>query len=293
MLLYYCYRRVFATKSKSWRDIFSTPYGKCYSEYKDKIKALMQEVGNIPCETVSTMSYDNLNLSARYYHTRDNAPLEIMFHGYRSSAICDFSGGIKLAIKNGHNVLAVDQRGHGKSEGKYLTFGVKERLDCLSWINYATERFGKDVKIILDGVSMGATTVLLTSGLELPDNVVGIFADSPYTTPKEIIKKVCRDMRLPPRLTMPFIILAAKLYMKCNLKADAREAVKKSKVPILIIHGEADKFVPCEMGREIYRNCKEGDVLVTIPDAGHALSYMTDPVKYEESIEKFIKKVVS
>lgn len=293
MLLYYCYRRVFVTKSKSWRDIFSTPYGKCYSEHKDKIKALMQEVGNIPCERVSVKSYDGLWLSARYYHTRDNAPLEIMFHGYRSSAICDFSGGVKLAIKNGHNILLVDQRGHGESEGKYLTFGVKERFDCLTWINYAIERFGKDIKIILDGVSMGAATVLFAAGLDLPDNVVGIFADSPYTTPIEIIEKVCRDMSLPPKLAMPLIKLAAKLYMKCNLKVDARETVKTSKVPILIIHGEADKFVPCEMSREIYKNCKDGDVLVTIPGAGHVLGYMTDPAEYEESIEKFIKRVVS
>lgn len=293
MLLYYCCRRAFATKSKSWGDIFSTPYGKCYSEYKEELKALMQEVGAIPCERVRVKSYDGLWLSARYYHTRDGAPLEIMFHGYRSSAICDFSGGVKLAIKNGHNILLVDQRGHGESEGKYLTFGVKERFDCLAWINYAVERFGKDVKIILCGVSMGAATVLFAAGLDLPDNVVGIFADSPYTTPTEIIKKVCRDMRLPPKLAMPLIKLAAKLYMKCDLNADAREAVKKSKVPILIIHGEADEFVPCEMSREIYKNCKDGDVLLVIPDAGHVLGYMTDPVKYEESVAEFIKKVVS
>ena len=253
----------------------------------------MQEVGAIPCERVRVKSYDGLWLSARYYHTRDGAPLEIMFHGYRSSAICDFSGGVKLAIKNGHNILLVDQRGHGESEGKYLTFGVKERFDCLAWINYAVERFGKDVKIILCGVSMGAATVLFAAGLDLPDNVVGIFADSPYTTPTEIIKKVCRDMHLPPKLAMPFIKLAAKLYMKCDLNADAREAVKKSKVPILIIHGEADEFVPCEMSREIYKNCKGGDVLLVIPDAGHVLGYMTDPVKYEESVAEFIKKVVS
>lgn len=290
MILYYCYRKAFSTKKSRGGNILSTPYGWQYKEYKDKIVEMMKEAEMLPYEQVYTESYDGLKLAARYYHTSDGAPLEIMFHGYRSSAICDFSGGIAYAQSLGFNVLAVDERGHGLSEGKHLTFGVRERYDVISWVNWSKSRFG-DVKIILDGVSMGASTVLLASGLDLPDNVVAILADSPYDTPRNIIKKVCRDMHLPPRLAYPFVHLAAKLYMKCNLDdADVCKAVKKSKVPLLIIHGDADAFVPHTMSEEIFKNCKEGDERVVFPGAGHVLSFLVDPERYKKCIKELIKK---
>ena len=67
-------------------------------------------------------------------------PVQIQFHGYKSSALLDFCGGSKLASKIGHNALVVDQRSHGKSEGKAITFGIEERKDCMAWINYVRSR---------------------------------------------------------------------------------------------------------------------------------------------------------
>lgn len=143
-------------------------------------------------ESVFITSFDGVKLYARYYHVRDGAPLQIQFHGYRGSALLDFCGGNKLAREIGHNTLVVDQRAHGKSGGNTITFGINERYDCLSCINYAVERSGKETPIFLSGVSMDAATVLMASELNLPDNVIGIIADSPYSSPEEIIRKVCR-----------------------------------------------------------------------------------------------------
>ena len=289
MLLYYCYKEAFSTRKKDF-DIFSSPYGKEYLHIKEALRDLMSEIDQIPYQQVYTQSIDGLKLAARYYHTKAGAPFEIQFHGYRSSGLVDFCGGTKLALSKGHNVLVVDQRGHGLSEGKHLTFGALEKYDCLSWVNYLIKQFGKDIKIFLLGTSMGASTVLLASGLNLPENVVGIIADSPYAKAEDIIKKVCADKKLPPDMAYSLVSKAAKLYAKVDLKdADVISAVKKAKKPILLIHGEADNFVPCEMSEQILKHIPNGE-RKTFPDAGHVMSYMADPVRYETEVNSFMEK---
>ena len=140
---------------------------------------------------------------------------------------------------------------------------------------------------------MGAATVLMAADLELPANVKGIIADCPYSSPKEIILKTAGDMKFPVKLTYPFIRLAAYLFGHFNLEeTTAVKAVQNSRVPILIIHGEADAFVPCHMSREIAKVCSSPITLVTIPGAGHGRSYLVDPKRYEDAIIKFINSVI-
>ena len=164
----------------------------------------------------------------------------------------DFSGGAYECISRGHNLLLIDQRAHGKSDGKVITFGIKERFDVKSWIDYSIHRHGENVKIMLYGISMGAATVLMASELNLPKNVVGIVADCPYSSPKAIIKKVTGEMGLPATLFYPFIRLGALIFGGFDPSSAAPIlAVKNTDIPILLIHGDADDFVPCEMSDEI------------------------------------------
>ena len=113
------------------------------------MRRIYQQLTNRPCESVTIVSADGLTLSGRYYHVRDGAPLDLCFHGYRSHPFTDFSGGAELSLSMGHNLLLVDQRAHGKSEGRTISFGILERQDVLCWANYAAERFGDQVQIIL------------------------------------------------------------------------------------------------------------------------------------------------
>ena len=246
-----------------------------------------------PCEQVFIRSRDGLRLAARYYHCRDGAPLEIQFHGYRGSAIRDFCGGAAIALAAGHNVLLVDQRAHGKSEGRTICFGVKERFDCLDWVDYALRRFGPDARLLLCGVSMGASTVLMAGGLPLPEQVKVIIADCPYSSPMEIIRKVCRDLRLPPRLMEPFLRLAARLYGGFSLTgASALEALRQCRVPVLLIHGEDDRFVPCQMSRDLRDACAAPVQLLTVPGAGHGLSFIVDRPAYEQAVARFVAQAL-
>ena len=292
MISFYTYRMVFYSAKGQEEPLYHLPQGSQYEKHHPNIQKSIDEMLALPFEAVYITSFDGTKLYARYYHVRDGAPLQIQFHGYKSSSTLDFCGGCKLARKLGHNALIVDQRAHGKSEGNTITFGIKERRDCLCWINYARERFGENIPIILSGLSMGAATVLMATDLELPDNVIGIIADCPYSSPKEIIQKVSRDLHLPPGLVFPFIRLGAFLFGHFNLmEGSAITALNHAKIPVLLIHGEDDRFVPCEMSKELQAACASPFTLVTIPDAGHGLCYLTDPVLYEEATMKFINSI--
>lgn len=284
-----CYRLVFYNANISEHDPYVVPSGEQYAKVGETILKTIANLDALPYEYVEIISHDGIRLAGRYYHFYDNAPVQILFHGYRSCGLQDMCGGSLLARKNGCNVLLVDQRAHGKSGGHTITFGVEERWDCLSWIQYAIGRFGCNTKILLVGLSMGAATVLMASDLQLPKNVVGIIADCPYTTPGEIIRSVCRSIHLPAVLLYPLVMIGALLYGRFYIwKGSAVRAVARSKIPILLIHGEDDRFVPCKMSKQIHAANPGIITLVTIPEAGHGLSYMLDPKQYESVIQKFL-----
>lgn len=290
---YYAYQIAFFSPKREKGENYHLPQGEQYEEHLDNIQKWIDEMHAIPFEKIYTPSHDGKQLYGRYYHTLEHAPIQIMFHGYKSSAYLDFCGGIKYAIKSNHNVLVVDHRSHGNSEGSVITFGIKERLDCLSWIQYVNHRFGDDTPIILSGLSMGAATVLMASNLNLPKNVVGIVADCPYSSPKEIIMKVCKDMHYPPKLMYPFIKLGAHLFGRFNLtECDALTCVKQAKVPILLFHGDDDRFVPCDMSRAIREANPEQITLEIVPNAGHGLCYLVGPKQYEAAMQEFFQKVL-
>lgn len=269
-------------------DPLALPEGEQYERQRPRMEALIAEMAAIPYEEIRILGRDGTPLFARYYHVRDGAPLQIQVHGYHGSAIRDFCGGNKLAREAGHNTLIIDQRAHGQSGGRAVTFGIRERYDCLDWIEEANRQFSPPA-IILSGVSMGAATVLMIASLPLPANVRGIIADCPYSSPEEIIAKVCGEMGFPPRLTMPFVRLGGLLWGNFDLcAASPLESVMQARVPILLIHGEDDRFVPCDMSREIARCAGNYCRLETFPNAGHGLSFIEDFPRYATAVEEFL-----
>lgn len=289
---YYAYRLAFYSPYKRRQDVpeVTDPH---YAPYKAMMKDLFHDLREKPCEFVTIQSLDGLTLSGRYYHQKDGAPLAIGFHGYKSSWLTDFCGGADIAWQMGQNILLVDERAQGKSQGRTITFGIKERWDLMCWIKYSLDRFGPETKILLYGVSMGGATVLMASGMDLPHNVKGIVADSPYSAPLDIILEVGRQKHYPIKLIKPFVILGAKIYGGFNVcETSGVEAVKNAKVPILIIHGEEDSFVPTEMSHEIRRANPEKIQLHTFPEAYHVLSYMVDTPRYRKLVKEFMSEVL-
>lgn len=289
ILPYYAYSQAFR-RSREEIDPIKSLDSPFFTEYKDVLAEKINRLSEINCEILTITSSDGLKLSARYYHVCEGAPLQIQCHGYRGNPIREFSGGGLEAIDDNFNVLMIYQRAHGLSEGKTISFGEKERLDVLDWVNYSINELGAK-KIMLMGISMGAATVLMASELELPPEVKCIAADCPYSTTEGIIKRVVSGRKLSPDMMYPFIKLGARLYggFTPDLHSPL-SAVKNSTLPILLIHGEADDFVPEYMSREIYEASGGNVEYHTFPGAGHGASYMSDLSRYAVILDNFVNK---
>lgn len=297
IISYICFRMAFyashAKKGDSSDQDIPIPEGDIYTPYRDQMTTWIRETRKLPHQDFSVTSFDGLRLCGKYYEYEPGAPIELMFHGYRGSAERDLSGGVQRCFALGRNVLLVDQRTSGNSQGHVISFGINESRDCLTWVDFIISHFGKDVRIILTGISMGAATVMITAGKDLPENVIGILADCGYSSAKEIIKKTIRDMKLPPDLLYPFVKLGARLYGHFDLEETSPiEAIRNCRLPIIFIHGEADDFVPCEMSRRIFAACPSPKLLFTVPGAGHGMGYIMDPEGYLKNVTEFSTRYI-
>ena len=258
-------------------------YGQTMQERKDYMLAQ-------PHEEVWRMSEDGLRLHATFFPNQDSKKIALCLHGYTSQGMSDYIGLSSYYLKHGFAMFLPDARAHGQSEGEYVGFGCLDRYDLLGWIHWIVERCGEDVQILLHGTSMGGATVLMASGLELPPQVKGIVSDCGFTSPKAVFTHVLHSMYHLP--AFPMIPIASAVNRRkagyglddCNA---ARE-VRKAKVPVLLIHGSADSFVPCSMGKRIYENCASPKKKLIIEGAAHAESYYKDPENYEKALDEFI-----
>ncbi len=289
LVAFICFHLTFfaSRKDKTVKE-FDLPPGDEYIPYHDIMKNWQTQVKKMPYKQVSIVSHDGLNLYGKFYEFKKGAPIELMFHGYRGSAERDLCGGVQRCFSLGRSVLLVDQRAGGKSDGHVISFGVNESRDCLRWIDFIVNHIDKDAKIILCGISMGAATVLMAAGNPLPKNVVGVLADCGYSSAKEMIIKTIKDLRLPPKILYPFVRLGGLVFGGFDVnKANPIESAKRCDVPIIFFHGESDNFVPCEMSKRCFDNCKQPKAIITVKDADHGLSYVVDKENYLKSVAKF------
>ena len=270
--------------SDYFRDLYS---GRCHDP--ERCKALIEKMVALDVEKVYVKSHDGLALVGYYYEVKQGAPTEIFFHGFRGSWRRDFCGITEAAIELGHNILFVDQRAHGESEGRVITYGINERKDALRWIEYVRHRFGDNNEIVLVGASMGGATVLSCAGLELPKNVKAIISDSAFSSPIGIITKVAGGGALRNALVRSGAGLTARLLCGFNLfESSAVEAVKNTKVPVMLVHGLGDRLVPHEMAEELVAS-NPAVRLESFDGADHIQSYLVDSDRYKTVYKDFLK----
>lgn len=244
------------------------------------------------------VSRDGLTLACRILHpdgiwTEQPRGIFLCCHGYRSHAIFDFSGAAEWLLRKGFSLCLIDERACGSSAGKYITFGIREKDDVVDWACWLQERY-PDLPVILDGVSMGASTVLAASGETLPQNVRAILADCGYISPAAICKKILRQwFHLPPfpvyYAALCWIWLRTGVWLTA---LDCRETVRKNRLPLLIVHGTGDDFVPFAMGEELYAAARDhcDAEFFTVRDAPHAQSWLYDTDGYKAAVSRLLHK---
>lgn len=264
------------------------------ADFKDEWEAGKALYDSIPKEDVWMESFDGLRLHGVLLKNGDGKKLLIEVHGFRSSAAHDFTAALPYFYGKGFSILMIDLRAHGESEGEYITFGVHERCDLRDWAYFAMEKLGTDIEIVLHGISMGASTVLMASALDLPENVCGIIADSGYTSPYDIFVRVLgHSFHAKPFPILPITQLMAEHKANFGFKdASTLDALEENTVPVLFVHGEDDDFVPIEMSEANYNACRAEKRFVRVPNARHACGYVADKPRCEQALDEFLDHVV-
>lgn len=261
-------------------------------EEKTEVKKWSEET---PQEKLEIKAKDDITLRATAYYNKtenqENHNWVIVAHGYRSKPSWVASIGMHFYKEKGYNVLIPSMRATEESEGKYIGMGWLDKDDIIGWINKIIEK-DKNAKIILHGSSMGAATVLMASGEKLPSNVKAIIADSSYTSVWDIFKSELKArFNLPAFPLMQMFRLIAIIQAKYDIKeASVIDQVKKSNTPTLLIHGDADDFVPVTMEPEIYKAIPGGKDQLIIKGAGHTKSRYREPETYYKKVYEFIDK---
>lgn len=252
-----------------------------------------------PKEDVYMTSRDGLKLHAYLLEQPDPTAARgtiVLVHGWRSHPEIDFSASWAYYLEKGLNVLAINQRTFGKSEGKYTCFGVKERFDLIDWINLINERYGKDKKVIVSGISMGASTVMMALGEDsFPANVVGATADCGFVSAwDEFAHVLRRSYHLPKFPLMYTTDLLSRAVADFPFRACSTEqALKNARIPVLFIHGLADDFVPPEHSRRSAAACASPYELIEVEGAGHGLSYLVDTKTVAEKLDAFFERILN
>ena len=233
------------------------------------------------------------HLHAQFFKNETSSLWAITIHGW-TNINREMSSYALEYYKRGFNIIIPDLRGHGNSETNFVSMGWLDRLEIVEWIKYIVKN-NPDAKIILHGVSMGAATTMMTTGENLPDNVVCAVEDCGFTSVYDIFEDQCiRKYHLPPKLVMPPATVANLMLNHFIFKkASAVEQLKKSKTPTLFIHGDKDNFVLFENLDKVYNACNAEKEKYVIKGAEHAVSSHWFHEEYWQIVDSFVSKYIT
>ena len=297
--LYLVCRRLFwmaLARDGRFSAAVSEDFKKQMDESHDRIARGQALYDSLPYENLYMTSADGLRLHARFYKNGDGRRVILLSHGFRSTARGDFAAVFPLYFSAlGYSLLAIDHRAHGESEGQYITYGMRERYDIRDWAQLLTDRAAGDVRIVLDGISMGATAVLMACGTELPDTVVGVVADCGFTSPWDIFSHILHGTFHLGNFPILYIIerMARRRAHFGFRETTTVRAMQNFTKPALFVHGTADDFVPHEMTEAAYAACAAADkTLVLVKGAMHGCSYLRDRARCEAELRQFFAKTL-
>ncbi len=259
-----------------------------YYPYLSEIQKYGKLFNDLEKESVEVKSKDNLILRGYFIKNKYENKVVILFHGYKSkgslSLMYDF-------YNLGYSLLVIDQRAHGRSDGKYIGMGILERYDALKWIDFVVDKCGKDTSILLYGVSMGGATVMMASELIKQKQVKGIIADCGFSSCYNQVRSCIS--KIPEHPLMDTVNMYSKIFGKYNMKiVTSEKSLSNSEIPLLIIHGRKDSFVPC-LNLDLCYQASKSKIkdFLYVDNAIHATSCIDGSQDYDRKIKEFLKNI--
>ena len=260
-----------------------------------QIRAVVSErLKQQPVRDVVIKSRDGLSLRGHWYPCKNPKRVLIMAHGWHSAWHRDFGAVAPFLHENGCSLLFIDQRTHGESDGKYISYGILERFDLCDWLTFLSKKIPESVPIYFMGISMGAATALMAAGLPGTERLSGIIADCGFSNPYDIVERTIAGKIKRPRAPIEVCVMDRLCRKRANFSLkdhSPRKAMEQNEnIPVLFIHGGADDFVPCAMTLENYMACRAPKSILIVPGAGHSMSYIANPRAYEQKLCEFWEK---
>lgn len=258
-------------------------HGEDYYKRRDEAADKLRKV---PCERHELRSGRGEKLCGWYYPCREgehSMRIAFIVHGYHSEHLETAGMLYELYHSRGFDVFTCDNTASGESGGQFFGYDVFESEDALLWLEYLRRCFGNNIQFALHGFSLGGASVLKMSD-RVPDCVRFIVSDSGFIDAREILRAQSGPL-------YPLLHLMHRLIAHCELDdSDVRENVRRSRVPILVVHGEGDKTVPFDMAPRILALCPEGSDSLFTPDIKHIETLHYNRQAYEKSLDAFIER---
>jgi fermentation-respiration switch protein FrsA (DUF1100 family) len=260
------------------------------NEHEEEYTAVRTWCEQQDMKDVYIRSYDGLNLHGKLFPADNPRRIVLLSHGYKGTSFGAIAHMAKFMHENHTTLLFTDQRCCGESEGKYITFGAKEQLDVVAWVNKLHHLNESRLPIYLFGQSMGASTVLMASAHELPPEVKGIIADSGFHSMKQQMRDIAKHWFHFQWIGLLLLRLDffCRLFAGFRMKdADTTEALEINTRPVLFFHGSKDTYVLPRNTELNYKLCRAPKEMVIIPGARHICSSYEAPELYREKLLEF------
>lgn len=267
------------------REILKASY---YEPYAEEMLESMEFIGGLERKEIRNRAADGTELVADYV-TQGSDSLVIMFHGYNVQPLLNYAFPGRLLYGAGYDLLLTDQRGHGRSGGRYTMMGAGEKTDVADWIRWAKENTGAK-KIFIYGISMGATTVAMASDMPELSGVSAIICDGGYSSVYDVMHCDMKKRHLPAKLMLPYLCFAAGLVLKIDMKESTCTHLQASGIPAVFLHGRGDKTVPYEQGRRGYEKCGSKKIFIDSENANHTCTLMENE-KAGHRLLEFLKEL--
>ena len=245
-------------------------------------------------EKLKLVAYDGTDLVGLLIKHPDGAKrVAICQHGYTASPV-SVQPYAKMFYDKGYDVLLPYARAHWESGGKYVGMAWLDRFDTLRWVDRIIELYGRDVSIVMHGVSMGGATVVAASGMNPPPQVKCVIDDCGFASQYDEYSSQIEHIHLPNKLILLPLEMGVRMVQGYSIyDADIARLAANTKLPIMFIHCDRDTFVPYAQCIKLYDACGSDDKeFVTFENAAHAASYVSDKERYVKIVTEFVDRVM-